>query len=191
MRSVKGISCHPVWSALQTHIHGLHAAKLVQTLKSALYAESGAALVEGAIMLPVFLALVGGVYEFSFFIYQEQLVTVGVRDAARYLALTADPTNSTNQVDARNLAVTGSIAGGTPRVTGWSPSDVSIAVVAVDNSAGTYAGGSTIELVTVSTSFIDPTLGFLGLLGLKAPMIDVSHQERVIGASAPEQGQPS
>jgi hypothetical protein len=38
---------------------------------------------------------------------------------------------------------------------------------------------------------MDPTLGFLGLLGLKAPMIDVSHQERVIGASAPEQGQPS
>ena len=46
-------------------------------------------------ILPVFLALVGGVYEFGFFLYQEQLVTAGVRDAARYLALSADPTSGT------------------------------------------------------------------------------------------------
>ena len=32
---------------------------------------------------PLLLALVGGVLELSFFFYQEQLITVGVRDAAR------------------------------------------------------------------------------------------------------------
>ena len=188
MRLMTGISWRALWSALRRHPHGGYAKALLQSLKSASHEDSGAALVEGAIILPVFLALVGGVYEFSFFIYQEQLVTAGVRDAARYLALTSDPTNNINQADAKNLAVTGSIGGGTPRVTGWSTPDISVAVATVNNSAGAYAGGSTIELVTVSTSFVDPTLGFLGLLGLRAPTVAISHQERVVGGSAPEQG---
>lgn len=188
MRLITGISWRALRTALRRHRHGSSSKAVLRSIKSALHEESGAALVEGAIILPVFLALVGGVYEFSFFIYQEQLVTVGVRDAARYLALTSDPTNNVNQADAKNLAVTGSIEGGTPRVTGWSPLDVSVAVATVNNSAGTYAGGSTIELVTVSTSFVDPTLGFLGLLGLSAPTASISHQERVVGGSAPERG---
>src|SRR5579864_5055073 len=103
-------------------------------------ANNGAALVESAVILPVFLTLVGGVYEFGFFLYQEQLVTSGVRDAAHYLALTADPTNITNQTDAKNIAVYGSIDAGTSRVRGWEPSDLSISVDAIDNSAGTYGG---------------------------------------------------
>jgi Flp pilus assembly protein TadG len=157
-------------------------------LKALLKADRGAALVEAAIVLPVFLVLVGGVYEFGFYLYQEQLITSGVRDAARYLTLTADPTSTTDQTDAKNLAVTGSIIGGTPRVAGWTPSDVSVAVSSVDNSDGTYSGGSTIQIVTVSTSFVDPSLGFFGLLGLQKPTISVTHQERFIGGSAQAQG---
>lgn len=160
----------------------------VNFLKSLFRADDGAALVEGAIILPIFLVLVGGVYEFGFFLYQEQLATSGVRDAARYLALTADPTSVFNQADARNLAVTGSINGGPSRVEGWSTSEVTVAIDSVDNSDDTYSGGATIQLVTVSTSFPDRTLGFLGLLGLKAPTINISHEERVVGGSAPGQG---
>jgi Flp pilus assembly protein TadG len=148
-------------------------------------AERGAALVESAIILPVFLTLVGGVYEFGFFLYQEQLATAGVRDAARYLALTADPNGSITQADAKNLAVSGSIRGGPPRVPGWSTSDVLVSVTAVDNSTGVYSGGSTVQLITVSTSFAETSLGFLGLLGLNKPTINVSHQERFVGGSAP------
>jgi hypothetical protein len=160
---------------------------LLKVLKSVARADSGAALVEGAIVLPIVIVLVGGVYEFGYFLYQQQLVTSGVRSAARYLALTPDPTDATIQSDARNLAVAGSIGGGPPRLANWSPSDISIAVNSVDNSAGTYSGGAMIQLVTVSTSVVDPTLGFLGLLGLKAPTISASHEERVVGGSAPGQ----
>ena len=145
-------------------------------------------MVEGAIILPVFLALVGGVYEFGFFLYQEQLVTGGIDDAARYLALSSDPASVTIQADIKNLAVTGSMSGGEPRVRGWSTSDVTVSVDAVDNTAGTYSGGATIRLVTVSTTFPAPTLGFLSLLHLKPPTISASHQERVVGGSAPTQG---
>jgi adhesin HecA-like repeat protein len=159
-----------------------------RALKSILRANGGAALVEGAIILPVFLALVGGVYEFGFFLYQEQLVTSGIQDAARYLAFSSDPTSVTTQIEAGNLAVTGSMNGGPSRVTGWSTSNVSVTISSVDNSTGTYSGGSRVQLVTVSTSFLDPTLGFLALLGLNPPTISVSHQERVVGGSAPGQG---
>jgi Flp pilus assembly protein TadG len=154
-------------------------------LRSVWKADDGAALVESALILPVFLVLVGGVFEFGFFLYQEQLITTGVRDAARYLALTANPNSDITQAVAKNLAVSGTVNGGPPRVPGWSTSDVSVSINAVDNSVGTYAGGSTIQIVTVSTSFTDPSLGFLGLLGLNKPTIGVSHQERLVGGSAP------
>jgi Flp pilus assembly protein TadG len=148
--------------------------------------DSGAALIEAAFILPIFLILVGGVYEFGFYFYQQQLITSGVRDAARYLALTSDPTNAVNQLDAKNLAVYGSISGDiTPRVAGWSTTNVTVTVTSLDNSARTYAGGSTIQIVTVSADFADPTLGFFGLFGVKAPTISVSHQERCVGGSAP------
>jgi Flp pilus assembly protein TadG len=147
-------------------------------------ADCGAALVEAAIILPVFLALVGCVYEFGYFLYQEQLATSGVRDAARYLALSADPNSSLIQGDAINLAVSGSPAGGAARVPGWSASDIAISINAVDNSTGTYTGGSTIQIITVSTRFSDSSLGFLSLLGLKRPIISASHQERFVGGSA-------
>ena len=157
-------------------------------LKRFFAAESGAALVEAAVVLPVFLTLVGGVYEFGYFLYQEQLVTTGVRDAARYLALTADPTSVTNQSNARNLAVSGSISGGTPRVAGWETSEVSVSIASIDNAAGSYGGGPVVQVVTVSTSFVGHTLGFLGLLGLKSPTISAYHQERCTSGSAQGQG---
>jgi adhesin HecA-like repeat protein len=174
--------------ALSPTFHRPKAATLLRVLKTLLPADDGAALVEGALILPVFLLLVGFVYEFGFFLYQEQLVTSGVEDAARYLALSADPNGADIQADAKNLAVTGSINGGKSRINGWSTSDVSITVDSVDNAAGTYSGGSTIQVVTVSTNYLDPTLGFLTLLHLKPPTITVSHQERVVGGSAPGQG---
>ena len=160
-------------------------AMVLHWFKSLWDSNQGTAMVESAIVLPVFLTLVGGVYEFSFFVYQEQLITSGVRDAARYLTLTADPNSIAEQIDAKNLAVTGAINGGPSRVTGWNTSDVSVAISAVDNSAGTYSGGATIQIVTVSTNFVEPSLGFLGLLGLKKPTISVSYQERFVGGSAP------
>lgn len=161
---------------------------LFRALKSLLRADGGAALVEAALILPVFLLLVGGVHEFGFFLYQEQLVTSGVEDAARYLALSADPTSVGTQTDAKQLAVTGSINGGPSRLNGWSIADISVTVDSVDNSTGIYSGGSTVQVVTVSTNFLDPTLGFLTLLHLKPPTIRVSHQERVVRGSAPGQG---
>jgi Flp pilus assembly protein TadG len=159
-----------------------------QWLQSFWRNDRGTALIETAIVLPVFLLLVGGIYEFGYFFYQQQLMTVGVRDAARYLALTSNPNSATNQSDAMNLAVYGSINGGvTPRVSDWSTDDVTVSVTAANNSSGIiYCGGCPVAIITVSASLADPPLGFLGLLGVKPLTITVSHQERWVGGSAVE-----
>jgi Flp pilus assembly protein TadG len=156
-----------------------------RSFKSVRQAERGSALLEAAIILPVVLALAGGGFEFGFFLYQQQLIVSGVRDAARYLALSADPTSDINQSNARNLAVSGSIQGGPPRVPGWTVSDVSVAVDFADNPVGANSAGPKIPIVTVSTSFVDPSLGLLDLLGLGKPTISASHQERFVGGTTP------
>ena len=55
-------------------------------LQSLAVDDEGSALIEGAIMVPVLCVLVFGIYEFSWFFYQQHLISTGLRDAARYVA---------------------------------------------------------------------------------------------------------
>jgi Flp pilus assembly protein TadG len=149
--------------------------------------SEASAFLEGAILLPVLLTLGLGVFEFSWVFYQQQLISTGVRDAARYIARSTKPNDLTIQVDAKNLATTGDINGGAPRVNGWRANDVRISYASVENASGLngltpYRGGPAIETVTVTTTFTVSSLGFFGLLGLRPPSLTVSHQERVIGS---------
>ena len=146
----------------------------------------GSALIEGAIIMPLLLILVLGVFEFSWLIDQQHLISTGIHDAARYLARSANPNDVTIQNDAKNLATTGAIDGGTSRVRGWTTRDVHIAYASVNNSVTSngltpFRGDPAIQIVTVSTTFTVPSLGFFGFLHLKPPALTVSHQERVIG----------
>ena len=148
--------------------------------------SEGSALVEGALVVPILCTLLFGVFEFSWLFYQQHLISTGIRDAARYLARTANPSDVTIQADAKNLATTGAIDGDSARVSGWLTHDVTIAYASVDNPVGfngltPFRGGAVIQSVTVSTTFAVPSLGFFGLLGLKPPPFTISHQERIIG----------
>ena len=149
--------------------------------------DEGSALIEGAIILPVLFILVFGVFEFSWLICQQHLISTGVRDAARYIARSANPNDATIKQDAKYLATTGAIDGNTPRVSGWTADDVEISYTFINNPAGdngltNFRGGAVIESVTVSTTFTVPSLGFFGILRLSPPTFTVSHQERVIGS---------
>jgi Flp pilus assembly protein TadG len=154
--------------------------------------EEGTALIEGALIVPVLCIMLFGVYEFSWYFYQQHLISTGLRDAARYLSRASsrcNPNSSNWLIDqayARNLAATGSIAGGTPRVKEWSAAAVRVTCTPVENPVGpdglsAFRGGPFIFVVTASTRFPDPGLGFLRLLGLSNAVISVSHSERVIG----------
>src|SRR5262249_9153095 len=126
------------------------------------------------------------VYEFSWFIYQQHLVSTGLRDAARYLTRVNRPCDvgspdwPIEEVYARNLATTGSIAGGAARIKGWTSEMVGLGCTGIDNP-GAYRGGEVIHVITVSSRFADPSLGFFALLRLPPPAISAAHSERAIG----------
>jgi len=142
--------------------------------------EAGAALVEFSLMAPFLLALALGMFEFGRFFYQYQLVVEGLRDAGRYIAR-LDPAIAANQTSAKNLAVKGTVNGsGTSRVEGWDAADVSVNITNVDNSAGSYRGGTTIRVVEVTTTFAYDDLGFLGPLGIGPISVVARHEQRVI-----------
>src|SRR5262249_21346603 len=126
------------------------------------------------------------------YFYQQHLISTGLRDAARYLSRASSQCNPNSpnwlidQAYARNLAATGSIAGGAARVKGWSAAAVRVVCTPIENPIGpdglsAFRGGPFIFVVTASTRFPDPGLGFLRLLGLNSTVISVSHSERVIG----------
>jgi len=156
----------------------------------------GSALVEATIVTPLLVSLFLGVFEFSWYFYNQQLVVAGLRDAARYMTrieLTggnSDPCAQRDQngvlytAEAANIATTAQpAAGGAARVSGWKAADVTISCLpsaALDN--GRYADGSTsMTIINVVTSFADPSLGVFSDLGLKAPPLSFSHQERFLG----------
>src|SRR5437764_5027164 len=144
--------------------------------------DEGSALIEGAILVPVLLVLVLGVLEFSWLIDQQHLISTGIHDAARYIARSANPRDLTIQSDAKKLATTGAIDGGTSRVRGWTMRDVHIAYTSVNNPVSSngltpFRGDPAIQIVTVSTTFTVPSLGFFGFLDLHPPAFPVSHHE--------------
>jgi hypothetical protein len=152
--------------------------------------ERGSALIEAAILMPLLITLLAGVFEFSWFFYQQHLVAIGLHDAVNYLARSADPCNPTSRVwkteqeHAKNLATSGTIKGGPPRVRGWLPTMVKLQCSKVDNpiemNGLSRYRDSSVYTVAASTEFTDPSLGFLNLLRLRAPVISASYSERAI-----------
>ena len=79
--------------------------------------ETGAVLVETAIILPLMITLSAGVYEFSNAIYTRLMLESGVADAARYMSRCVhddgDATEVANcETSAKNLAVCGTVGSG-------------------------------------------------------------------------------
>jgi Flp pilus assembly protein TadG len=156
----------------------------------------GSALLEATILTPVLLVLFLGAFEFSWYFNRQQMVEVGVRDAARYLGVASpNPCNDpTLLARAQNLATTGIVgSGGTPRVPTWSTDEVSISCTPIDNSASTYycpATLGTCHSVTMQTSFPNPSIldsgqSFVSFLGITTPNLAFSHTERANRSSSP------
>jgi Flp pilus assembly protein TadG len=152
--------------------------------------QQGTALIEGAAVIPLLIALVSGVFEFSWFFYQQHLVTIGLHDAASYLVRSPDPCSpasrawKTEQQHARNLATSGSLSSGAGRVRGWTAEMVATQCTKIDNPVEgnglSRFRGASVYVVTASTKFTYPSLGFFNLLHLRAPIIAASYSERAI-----------
>lgn len=156
--------------------------------------QEGSALVEGAVLVPVLFALIFGVLEFSYYFYQQHLVSTGVRDAARYLARVEDPTDAAAQTTAQNLAATGSPSGGSTRRTkGFDPAEVTVSFSFVANApvdgvrpyrqSSDPAIPDSLRIVNVTGSFTWAPLGMWGFFGFGTKNVTVTHSERWIGQS--------
>lgn len=155
------------------------------------YDERGSVLLESTIVLPVLFALILGVLEFSYYFYQQHLVSTGVRDAARYLTRVQDPTSAAAQTAAQNLAATGTIAGGSyRRVKGFDPGEVGVTFTFVSNAVGGDGtrpyrpgpeGGDNIRIVQVTGSFTWTPIGFWSYFGFGSKTLTITHSERFLG----------
>jgi Flp pilus assembly protein TadG len=143
--------------------------------------DRGSALIEGAVLMPFLCALFFGVFEFSFYFYQQHLMSTGVADAARYIARSCNPNDATVQANAKNIATMGMTSGGTNRVAGWDPAEVTVAIVPNVDPGTAYRGSHTV--VTVTGSFPYATLGFWGFFGFSTPAVQVVHSERYVGGT--------
>lgn len=133
--------------------------------------QSGAAAVELALILPAALALLFVTFDGAYYMFCEQRVIKGVRNAARYAAR-LDLSNygcpggtfSGPASTVQNLARTGALTGGNPLVPGWQDSDVQITVNCSAGRGGIYdASGGNAPTVRVSTRVVFPSL--LGAMG--------------------------
>jgi hypothetical protein len=132
--------------------------------------ESGAALIETIIVLPVMIVFLVGILEFGMLLFAKLQVETGLRDAARYLAR-CQPGFGCSQATARNIAVFGNIAGtGTARVEGWGIGDVTISA----------AAGLGLP-VRVSTDFDYPGSPLISFIGLASINVTAFHEDRYIG----------
>jgi Flp pilus assembly protein TadG len=154
--------------------------------------QRGSALIEGAVVIPLLIALVFGVLEFSWLFYQQHLVAIGLHDAVDFLARSSDPCNAVSHAwkleeeHAKNLATRGPLSGSAARVRGWAAEMVTTKCTKIDNPVGRNGlsrfRGASVYVVTASTKFTYPSLGFLNLLHLRSPVISASYSERAIGA---------
>jgi len=133
--------------------------------------DDGTALVETIIVLPVIVIFLAGILEFGALLFTKHQVETGLRDASRYLArCPADPAFGCTDAIAINIALNGSPAGGTPRVSGWSASDITI-------TPATGLGTP----VRVAADFEYTGSPLIWLLGLATIRITAFHEDRFIG----------
>ena len=145
----------------------------------------GASLVEMTIVTPLLISLAFGFIEFGTAFYQYQLMTIGIKDAARYLARVDVPLDQ--KAKGQQLAVYGAIGGTTKRVSWWDVGDVDVTLRPVANTTDdttglpTYRGGANINIVRVETDVEYQDLGLLSALNIPRPRFLIFQEERVIG----------
>lgn len=159
--------------------------------------RSGAAAAEMALMIPLLVVLMFTALEGAHYLYVEHQVVKGVRDGARYGArqplstfgCTAATTTAQTISDATikaaiiEVARTGQVAGGTPRVSTWSsaspPNDVYFTCAAV--TSGVYATLAAAPQITVKAVVPYPSL-FGALTGITTSFkVAAQNQAPVVG----------
>lgn len=131
---------------------------------------SGTALVEMTIILPVAISLMAGGVDFALALSTQTTADKSVRDAARYLGSLSATTGCPSWAiaNAKNLAVTGQLSGGTAIISGWQTTQVSATCV---GGVVTVAATVTYQSIILAT--------FLPIAGTYT--LSTQHEERQVG----------
>ncbi len=124
--------------------------------------RSGSSAVEMALVTPIALAMMFGFAEMGNLFWQEHVVTKSVRDGARFAGRQpfaafscAAVTDSAVATAIKEVTRTGQPSGGAARISGWTNSQVSLAVSCSGSTTGgiygAQAGGA--PVITVTASF--------------------------------------
>ena len=157
-----------------------------------LFAEDsrGTAAVEFGLVLPFMVVLLAGVSDIGRTIWHHHTLQKGVQDAARFLSRLDAPFTATQLTAARNLLLRGSFGGSSPMQYSYWANNLSTnldsqtgLVTPYDNSAGTFRGPATINVITVTASVDAPSAQFPLLSLFNGGTVEYSarHQVRNIG----------
>jgi hypothetical protein len=157
--------------------------------------ERGLALVEFAIVLPLLILILAGLFEFGRLIQHRHAIVKSVGDATRYLAHISPESvqcpagggagnivNAEEMDRARNLVVYGSTAAIPPEIVSYlAPGDISVVVDCLDNSSGSYRGREELAVIRVLAQTEYQDFGWLDFIGLGPITFAVTHQQLHIG----------
>lgn len=139
----------------------------------------GVAAVEAALLMPVLFAVGFACADAGNLLLERHRMKVGLALGARMIARAADPAGM--EATAKNVAVTGEVAGGTARVKGWTTAQVSVSYRLVANGSGQYVGPATLRIVRIASSKPYTGLGLLHMVGQEGLTIQAAHEERWTG----------
>lgn len=152
----------------------------LQRLRSFHRDRSGTSFLEAAIILPVVLLIIGGIYDFGRAAATMSAAQKSLRGAVRYLSLLPSGLvcSTWGVTNAKNLALYGSTTAGTAGselIKGWTASDISLDL---PTSCSNNAAVTTIRM-SASVPYNSLMWGILGLPG--SITMNVEHEERWIG----------
>jgi len=148
--------------------------------------ERGAAVLEAAVVLPVILILMGGIYDFGRAFATLSAAQKSMRGSVRYLTLQPFPFVCSNAArdNARKLALYGNIAGsGNLLVSAWQSGDISVSLTDGNDAAITDCSSApNIVKIAMSSDKVPYNSLMWGVVGLPSTInMSVTHQERWIG----------
>lgn len=150
----------------------------------------GTAAVEFGLLLPFMVVLLAGIADIGRSIWHHHSLQKGAQDAARYLSRVDVPLTAAQRTAAKNLMLRGDFDGSTPLHYGYWSNSVTTnldsqtgLVTPFDNTAGTFRGPATINIITVRASVAAPAGEFPLLSLFNGGTVEYSarHQIRNIG----------
>lgn len=138
---------------------------MMQFVRTLITCKKGAAGAEMALVTPLLIIIMFGIFEAGNFFWNQHIVSTAVRDGARFAARNplsefAGCAPSASVVTAtRNVTRTGRVAGGTPRIADWTNGDTTITVTSPCSStttSGIYVnnpGGAPVVNVTATVTY--------------------------------------